>query len=82
MSIPEQRKLEFAADYDAAQVWVDQFKRRVSKLKGSQAESELVAILSVGDHYDIDWADADAISALNPNLDEDQIDAVVKAIIR
>ena len=79
LSIPDQEKLEFGAGIDAAQIWADQLKRRANKLKGSQAKSELVAILSTGDHYEIDWADAEAISAINPSLDEDQVDAVVKA---
>ena len=79
LSIPEQGKLEFASGIDAAQVWVDQFKRRANKLKGCQTKSELVAILSTGGHHEIEWADVEAISALNPSLDEDQVDAVVKA---
>ena len=79
LSIPDQEKLEFSAGIDAAQIWVDQLKRRANKLKGSKAKSELVAILSTGDHYEIEWADAEAISAINHSLNEDQIDAVVKA---
>ena len=79
LSIPDQEKLEFSAGIDAAQIWVDQLKRRANKLKGSQAKSELVAILSTGDHYEIEWADAEAISALDHSLDENQVDAVVKA---
>ena len=76
--IPDQEKLEFNAGIDAAQIWTDQLKRRANKLKGSQAKSELVSILSTGKHYEIEWANAEAISAINPSLDEDQIDAVVK----
>ena len=78
-SIPGQEQLEFAAGIDAAQVWVDQLKRRSNKLKASQTKSELVSILSTGAHHEIEWADAEAISALNPRLDEDQVDAIVKA---
>ena len=77
--IPDQEKLEFNAGIDAAQIWTDQLKRRANKLKGSQAKSELVSILSTGKHYEIEWANAEAISAINPSLDEDKFDAVVKA---
>ena len=33
LSIPDQEKLEFSAGIDAAQIWVDQFRRRANKLK-------------------------------------------------
>jgi hypothetical protein len=79
LSIPGQEQLEFAAGIDVAQVWVDQLKQRSNKLKASQTKSELVSILSTGAHYEIEWADAEAISALNPTLDGDQVDAIVKA---
>ena len=79
LSIPGQEQLECAAGIDVAQVWVDQLKRRSNKLKGCQTKSELVSILSTGAHHEIEWADAEAISALNPGLDEDQVDAIVKA---
>ena len=69
--IPDQEKLEFNAGIDAAQIWTDQLKRRANKLKGSQAKSELVSILSTGKHYEIEWANAEAISAINPSLDQD-----------
>ena len=77
--IPDFKKLEFSLGIDSAQVWIDQFLRRANKLKGSQAKAELVSVISNGKHAEISWANPESILAENPDLDEDQVTAVVKA---
>ena len=79
LSMPDQQQLEYALGIDGAQIWVDQFGRKVNKLKGCQAKAELVAILTTGKHAKVDWADSISVLAENPHLNEEQVTAVVKA---
>ena len=66
LSIPELEKLEFSLGIGAAQIWVDQFSRKVNKLKGSQAKAELVSVISTGKHAEVKWADSDSVLEENP----------------
>ena len=79
LSIPDIQELEYALGIDYAQIWVDKLLRKASKLKGCQAKTELIAVVSTGQHAKIGWADSESILQKNPNLDEEQVDAVVKA---
>jgi hypothetical protein len=79
LSMPDQQKLEYALGIDGAQIWVDQFSRKVNKLKGCQAKAELVAILTTGKHAKVNWVDSISVLAENPHLNEEQVTAVVKA---
>ena len=76
LSIPDIKRLEFSLGIDTAQIWVDQFLRRANKLKGGQAKAELIAVVSTGKHAEIGWADPEPILEQNPNLDEEQVEAV------
>ena len=79
LSITDIQELEYSLGIDYAQIWVDKLLRKASKLKGSQSKTELIAVVSTGQHAKIGWADSESILEKNPNLDEEQVDAVVKA---
>ena len=64
LSITDIQKLEYALGIDNAQIWVDQFLRRANKLKGGQAKTELIAVVSTGKHAKIGWADPESILEL------------------
>ena len=79
LSIPNQEKLEYSTGIDGAQIWVDGFGRGINKVKGCQAKTELLAVINTGKHAEVNWVDSASVSAENPQLNEDQITAVVKA---
>ena len=79
LSITDIQELEYSLGIDYAQIWVDKLLRKASKLKGCQSKTELIAVVSTGQHAKIGWADSESILEKNPNLDEEQVDAVVKA---
>ena len=77
LTMQDAPKLEFAYGIDGAQRWIDKILRSSLKMKSSLSKSELVCIIQTGEHYDIEWADEEAIRRKTPSLTTSQVAAIV-----